>query len=178
MMPTLALTIGEPAGIGPDLVCRLAMQPRQTRVVAIGDAGLLADRAAMLGLPARFAAYDPAAPAPAAGVLEVCHVPLAVPAVAGRLDPANGPAMLAMLDRAIDGCLAGEFAAMVTAPLHKGVINEAGVAFTGHTEYLAERTGTPLVVMMLAGAGMRVALVTTHLPLRAVADAIDRKSVV
>lgn len=127
MMPTLALTIGEPAGIGPDLVCRLAMQPRQTRVVAIGDAGLLADRAAMLGLPARFAAYDPAAPAPAAGVLEVCHVPLAVPAVAGRLDPANGPAMLAMLDRAIDGCLAGEFAAMVTAPLHKGVINEAGV---------------------------------------------------
>ncbi|MCG9098712.1 4-hydroxythreonine-4-phosphate dehydrogenase PdxA [Laribacter hongkongensis] len=172
MMPTLALTIGEPAGIGPDLVCRLAMQPRQTRVVAIGDAGLLADRAAMLGMPARFAAYDPAAPAPAAGVLEVCHVPLAVPAVAGRLDPANGPAMLAMLDRAIDGCLAGEFAAMVTAPLHKGVINEAGVAFTGHTEYLAERTGTPLVVMMLAGGGMRVALVTTHLPLRAVADAV------
>ena len=89
MMPTLALTIGEPAGIGPDLVCRLAMQPRQTRVVAIGDAGLLADRAAMLGLPARFAAYDPAAPAPAAGVLEVCHVPLAVPGAATK--PRSNP---------------------------------------------------------------------------------------
>ncbi|KUM05273.1 4-hydroxythreonine-4-phosphate dehydrogenase PdxA, partial [Chromobacterium subtsugae] len=107
-----------------------------------------------------------------AGALEVLHVPLAAPAAPGRLDPANGRYVLDTLNAAIDGCLAGEFAAMVTAPVHKGVINEAGVPFSGHTEYLAERTATKKVVMMLAGGGMRVALATTHLPLRAVADAI------
>lgn len=167
----LALTAGEPAGIGPDLVCQLALRPRDSRVVVIADRELLVARAAQLGLPAQFVAFDPAAPAPDTA-LEVLHVPLAVPAQAGVLDARNGHYVLATLDAAIDGCLDGTFAAMVTAPVHKGVINEAGVPFTGHTEYLAERTGTPRVVMMLAGGGMRVALVTTHLPLREVADAI------
>ncbi|ATP30410.1 4-hydroxythreonine-4-phosphate dehydrogenase PdxA [Chromobacterium violaceum] len=169
--PVLAVTAGEPAGIGPDLVLRLPELAPETRCVAIADRTLLADRAAALGLDVRLADYRRDRPAPA-GALEVLHVPLAAPAQAGRLDPANGRYVLATLDAAIDGCVSGEFAAMVTAPVHKGVINDAGVPFTGHTEYLAERTGTGKVVMMLAGGGMRVALATTHLPLREVADAI------
>lgn len=169
--PVLAVTAGEPAGIGPDLVLRLPELAPETRCVAIADRALLADRAAALGLDVRLADYRRDRPAPA-GALEVLHVPLAAPAQAGRLDPANGRYVLATLDAAIDGCVSGEFAAMVTAPVHKGVINDAGVPFTGHTEYLAERTGTGKVVMMLAGGGMRVALATTHLPLREVADAI------
>ncbi|WP_046158064.1 4-hydroxythreonine-4-phosphate dehydrogenase PdxA [Chromobacterium vaccinii] len=169
--PVLAVTAGEPAGIGPDLVLRLPELAPETRCVAIADRGLLAWRAAALGLDVELADYRPGQPAPA-GALEVLHVPLAEPAEAGRLNPANGRYVLATLDAAIDGCVSGEFAAMVTAPVHKGVINDAGVPFTGHTEYLAERTGTNKVVMMLAGGGMRVALATTHLPLREVADAI------
>ena len=112
--------------------------------------------------------------APAPGSLEVLHVPLAVPAVAGRLDVANGRYVLDVLDRAIAGCKSGEFAGMVTAPVHKGIICEAGVPFSGHTEYLAEATATPLVVMMLVGGGLRVALATTHLPLKDVSAAITR----
>jgi len=108
--------------------------------------------------------------------LDVLHVPLAVPSLAGKLDVANGPYVLALLDRALAGCQSGEFAAMATAPVHKGIINDAGVHFTGHTEYLAEKTGTPLVVMMLAGdterGPLRVALATTHLPLKDVSAAI------
>jgi 4-hydroxythreonine-4-phosphate dehydrogenase len=106
------------------------------------------------------------------GSLSVLHVPLERPAQAGKLDPDNAPYVLGTLRRAVQGCLAGEFAGLVTAPVHKGVINDAGVPFTGHTEFLAELTHTPQVVMMLAGGGMRVALATTHLPLREVADAI------
>ncbi|SUX29096.1 4-hydroxythreonine-4-phosphate dehydrogenase PdxA [Chromobacterium vaccinii] len=169
--PVLAVTAGEPAGIGPDLVLRLPELAPDTRCVAIADRGLLAGRAVALGLDVELADYRPGQPAPA-GALEVLHVPLAEPAEAGRLNPANGRYVLATLDAAIDGCVSGEFAAMVTAPVHKGVINDAGVPFTGHTEYLAERTGTNKVVMMLAGGGMRVALATTHLPLREVADAV------
>ncbi|AXE30241.1 4-hydroxythreonine-4-phosphate dehydrogenase PdxA [Chromobacterium phragmitis] len=169
--PVLAVTAGEPAGIGPDLVLRLPALAPEVRCVAIADRGLLAGRAAALGLETELADYRAGQPAPA-GALEVLHMPLAAPAEAGKLNPANGRYVLNTLDAAIDGCLAGEFAAMVTAPVHKGVINEAGVPFTGHTEYLAERTGTKKVVMMLAGGGMRVALATTHLPLRDVADAI------
>ena len=112
----------------------------------------------------------------AAGHLAELHPPLAKPAQAGLLDPANGPYVLSLLDRALLGCQRGEFAAIATAPVHKGVINQAGMAFTGHTEYLAEQTGTPLVVMMLAGdtprGPLRVALATTHLPLKDVPAAI------
>jgi len=173
--PVLAITAGEPAGIGPDLVLRLTELAVPARLVIVADKTLLQARASQLGLNVALHDYQPHVPAPADG-LEVLHVALAAPATAGRLDAANGRYVLATLDAAIDGCLRGEFAAMVTAPVHKGVINDAGVAFSGHTEYLAERTGTAKVVMMLAGAGMRVALATTHLPLRAVADAITRDS--
>jgi 4-hydroxythreonine-4-phosphate dehydrogenase len=135
--PPIALTSGEPAGIGPELCLRLASED----VVVIGDRSLLA------------------------GAPHIEHVPLARPAVPGRLDPANARYVLAVLDRAIRGCMQGEYAAMVTAPVQKSVINDAGIAFTGHTEYLAERSGAAQVVMMLVGGGLRVALATTHLPL-------------
>ena len=111
--------------------------------------------------------------APAVSLLPI---PAAAAVVPGRLDPANGRHVLALLDRAIDGCLAGEFDAVVTAPVHKGAINDAGVPFSGHTEYLAERTRTGHVVMMLVGGGMRVALATTHIPLAEVSRAITRES--
>jgi 4-hydroxythreonine-4-phosphate dehydrogenase len=173
--PVLAITAGEPAGIGPDLVLRLPELALPARLVIIADKTLLQARAARLQLDVALHDYQPQSPAPDSG-LEVLHVPLARPAVAGQLDAANAAYVLATLDAAIDGCVRGDFAAMVTAPVHKGVINDAGVAFSGHTEYLAERTATPLVVMMLAGAGMRVALATTHLPLRAVPDAITQDS--
>ncbi len=174
-LPLLAVTAGEPAGIGPDLVLRLPELALPARCVVIADKTLLQQRAAALGLDVPLVDYQRAQPAPA-GALEVWHVPLAAPCQPGVLDAANGRYVLATLDVAIAGCLSGEFAAMVTAPVHKGVINDAGVAFSGHTEYLAEHTATPRVVMMLAGAGMRVALATTHLPLRQVADAITRDS--
>lgn len=162
--PLIAVTSGEPAGIGPELCLMLARKNFPARIVALGDRELLAMRARLLGL-------EP-------GGLDVCHVPLNVASIPGRLDSANASYVLGMLDRAIAGCLSGEFAAMVTAPLHKGVINDAGTPFTGHTEYLAEKTGTPRVVMMLTGAaaGLRVALATTHLPLKDVPAAITRDS--
>ena len=146
--PVIALTSGEPAGIGPELCAMLAREAFPARVVAIGDRGLLE------------------------GAGDVEHVALERPSVPGRLDPANARYVLRVLDRAIAGCLSGEFDAMVTAPVQKSVINDAGVAFTGHTEYLAEKTGTPRVVMMLVGGGLRVALATTHLPLSQVSRSI------
>jgi 4-hydroxythreonine-4-phosphate dehydrogenase len=130
-------------------------------------------RARALRLSVPIVDFEGPAPARRRG-LAVRHVPLAAPAVAGKLDPANSAAVLRTLDVAADGCRDGTFCAMVTAPVHKGVINDAGIAFTGHTEYLAERTGTPHVVMMLAGGDMRVALATTHVALRDVADRITR----
>ncbi len=166
----LVITPGEPAGIGPDLCVALAAEPGDMGpLVLVADRDLLAARADRMGVPFAPPDYPSTTPAP----VSLLHVPAARVAQPGRLDPANAGYVLACLDRAIDGCLAGEFAGLVTGPVHKGVINEAGVPFTGHTEYLAERTGAARVVMMLAGAGMRVALATTHLPLRAVADAID-----
>jgi len=132
--------------------------PRQLKI--LGDCELLRQRARLLGLNAE--------------LLDIRHVPLRIPCVPGRLDPGNASYVLEMLDIAIAGCVSGEFAAMVTAPLHKGVINDAGIPFTGHTEYLAEKTGTPQVVMMLAGEGLRVALATTHLALKDVPAAITR----
>ena len=182
-LPAIAVTSGEPAGIGPELCLRLAGRRFDARLVVLGDRELLAARAAALGLNVRLRDWTPEADAPAADVLDVLHLPLAQPAQAGRLDPANAPYVLELLDRALAGCRAGadgaepEFAAMVTAPVHKGVINAAGVPFTGHTEYLAERTGTPRVVMMLAGGGLRVALVTTHLPLKDVPAAVTAEAV-
>ena len=176
--PTIAITTGEPAGVGPELAAALDPAAFGARLVLLGDRELLAARAALAG--ARLVDYQPDTD-PAPGTLEVLHLPLATPSHPGQLDPANASYVLALLDRAVDGCQRGEFAAMVTAPLHKGVVRDAGHEhFTGHTEYLAERTGMAQVVMMLAGDcptvapdyALRVALATTHLPLRAVADAI------
>jgi len=140
--------------------------------VIIGNLALLAERARLLGLDIRLEPYNGAADAPTPGRLRVLDVPLGAPATAGRLDTANARHVLGLLDRAIDGCAAGEFAAMVTAPVQKSIINDAGVPFTGHTEYLAERTHARQPVMLLAAGNLRVALATTHLPLRAVGDAI------
>jgi len=167
----LAITAGEPAGIGPDLCLQLARHAAP--LVVIADKALLQQRAAQLGLSVELHDYQPGLPLQRAA-LNVLHVLLARPALPGQLDAANAPYVLETLRRAVQGCLSGEFAGMVTAPVHKGIINDAGIPFTGHTEFLAEQTGTPLVVMMLAGGGMRVALATTHLPLREVADAITR----
>ena len=177
MLPPIAVTSGEPAGIGPDLCLRLTEYAGESRPVILGDRALLRDRAAAIGLKVALRDFRPENPVDR-GCLDVLHIPVARPAAAGRLDPANAAYVLALLDRALAGCRSGEFAAMVTAPVHKGVINEAGVHFTGHTEYLAERTGTPLVVMMLAGSTgngpLRVALATTHLPLKEVSAAITQ----
>ncbi len=173
----LAVTSGEPSGIGPDVCLQLAREAHGLPLVVLGDKTLLRQRAAQLGLDVQFDDYGgpQSAPAPA-GHLSVLHVPLVEAVLAGRLNPGNSPYVLALLRRAVHGCQNGEFAGMVTAPVHKGVINDAGIAFTGHTEYLAEQTHTAQVVMMLAGGGMRVALATTHLALRAVPDAITAGS--
>lgn len=174
----IAVTSGEPAGVGPELCAALAARPWPARLVVLGDIDLIRARTAATDPSVRICDYDGSLPAPECStrVLEVLHVPLARPAVAGQLDPHNAASVLALLDSAIDGCVSGEFAAMVTAPVHKAVINDSGVAFSGHTEYLAERTGTPRVVMMLVGGGLRVALVTTHLALAAVPAALTHKA--
>lgn len=172
-VPLLAVTAGEPAGIGADLCLQLSRQQLEVSCVILADKQLLQQRADELGLVVTLVDYNPLHTSPMpAGSLRVLHIPLIQPVVTGQLNPANSPYVLALLSRAIQGCQTGEFAAMVTAPVHKSVINDAGISFTGHTEFLAENTNTPLVVMMLAGGGMRVALATTHLPLREVADAI------
>ena len=169
------MTAGEPAGIGPDLCIQLTRVSLPAPVVVIADRELLAQRARALGITVEIEDFDPARPpAPKPGRLAVCHVPLAVPVQAGTLAPANSRYVLRTLEVAADGCLQGTFSAMATAPVHKGVINDADIPFTGHTEFLAERCGTARVVMMLIGGGMRVALATTHLALRDVPAAITR----
>ncbi|MGZ5661015.1 MAG: PdxA family dehydrogenase, partial [Usitatibacter sp.] len=168
----MALTAGEPAGIGPDLCALLAREKFPGRLVMVGDPRVIAQRAAARGIPFDVPAYRDRASAPAVSVLDV---PALAPVAPGKLDPANAPHVLAILDRALDGCVAGEFDAMVTAPVQKSVLNDAGIPFTGHTEYLAQRTSTPLVVMLLVGGGLRVALATTHLALSEVPRAITRE---
>jgi 4-hydroxythreonine-4-phosphate dehydrogenase len=170
-----ALTPGEPAGIGPDLCLLLARGSQPHALIAIASIELMRERAAELGLNVTLLGVAPDSwpeqPAPA-GCLYVWDTPLASPTISGQLNPANASYVLATLQRAGTGCLDGSFAGMITAPVHKGVINEAGISFSGHTEFLAELTGTEQVVMMLATRGLRVALVTTHLPLKEVAAAI------
>ena len=169
----IVYTPGEPAGIGPDLVIQLAQQALPWPLVIIADPDLLATRAARLGLPLTIREYPHnQATTHIPGTLNVRPVTLAQPCACGRPDPGNAGYVLDSLRRAVSGCQSGEFAAMVTGPIHKAVINEAGIAFTGHTEFLAELTHTPQVVMMLATPGLRVALATTHLPLSQVSRAI------
>jgi 4-hydroxythreonine-4-phosphate dehydrogenase len=170
----IGLTTGEPAGIGPDLAVQLAQAGHSHEIVAVGDPDLLRQRAALLGLPLKLEAFDPqrepvSQPAGTLGILP-CH--LATPCNPGELEPANAGYVLQTLERTIDCCQQGSMTAMVTAPVQKSVINDAGITFSGHTEFLAQRTGTDRVVMMLATPGLRVALATTHLPLAAVPAAI------
>jgi 4-hydroxythreonine-4-phosphate dehydrogenase len=171
--PRLAITAGEPAGVGPELVAALAQSALDAELVAIADPDLLGDAARRRGLALALKPFDPTRPAAARapGELAVLPVPLPVPVAPGRLERAAGPYVVETLRRASAGCLDGTFDALVTAPVHKGAINDAGIPFTGHTELLAELAGAD-VVMLLATPGLRVALVTTHLPLRAVPDAI------
>ncbi len=172
------VTPGEPAGIGPDLCLLMASNAQPHTLIAIASHELLKARAELLGLDIHLLPVLPGAwpqtPAPA-GSLYVWDTPLQAPAEPGRLEPRNAPYVLETLTRAGQGCLDGYFAGMITAPVHKGVINEAGIPFSGHTEFLAELTQTEQVVMMLATHGLRVALVTTHLPLKDVAAAITRE---
>lgn len=171
-LPSLVLTVGEPAGIGPDLCVQIAQQPLPCNLAVIADGDLLAARARQLRLPLQLIDISAASPVQhREGSLQVLHVPVAETAAAGTLNPANARYVLTTLDRAVAVCQSGQFDGMVTAPVHKGVINDAGIAFTGHTEYLSALTASE-VVMMLVGGNMRVTLATTHLPLKDVAAAI------
>ena len=170
--PTIALTPGEPAGIGPDLALTLAQHPLDCDLVLVADPAMLTARAAQLGLP-----FAPGPwPRRAGDNTAVTLLPVATAQAvrAGHLDPANSAYVMECLHRAVSGCLSGEFDALVTGPVHKGVINDAGIAFTGHTEFLAAESGGAQVVMMLAAPGLRVALATTHLPLAQVSRAITQ----
>jgi len=177
--PSVAITAGEPAGIGPELIAMLAQQhgqrPFPARLVVLGDATQLAARARRIGVRCVYPRYDPLAFAPVGGSIEVWDQPLAAPAVPGHPDPTNARSVLSMLEAGCDACATGAFAALVTGPVQKSAIQDAGIPFSGHTEFFAGRTHAPRVVMMLVGTGerpLRVALVTTHLPLRDVPDAI------
>lgn len=161
----IVISSGEPAGIGPELCLQLLTRSWPVPLVVLGDKDLFLARAQTLGL-----AWE------GAERIHFQHVSLAKRCMPGQLDTANAAYVLEMLDLALAGCIAGEFSAMVTAPVHKGIINDAGIAFTGHTEYLAAHTGTARVVMLLAGAGLRVALATTHLALKDVPAAITAES--
>ncbi|AFV00234.1 4-hydroxythreonine-4-phosphate dehydrogenase PdxA [Simiduia agarivorans] len=171
----LIVTPGEPAGIGPDVLIQAAQTARQAEWVVVASGDLLRARAASLKLPLSLYPFDPASTrrSQAPGELALIDVATAVPVQAGRLDAANAHYVLRCLDLAIDACEQGQVQALVTGAVQKSVINDAGIAFTGHTEYLADRAGRP-VVMMLATEGLRVALATTHLPLRAVPDALTQ----
>jgi 4-hydroxythreonine-4-phosphate dehydrogenase len=180
--PTLAITAGEPAGIGPELLALLGVrhreQPFPARLVVIGDRELLTARAARIGAAARYLDYDPASFAPTAGGIEVWQEPIPTPVTPGRPDPSNAYSVLTCLARAADACATGALSALVTAPVQKSVLLDAGIPFTGHTEFFAQRTHTRRVVMMLVGgkreAPLRVALVTTHIALKDVPAAITQ----
>ncbi len=172
--PTIAITTGEPAGIGPDICALLDAKKFKANLVFIADKNLLASRAKQRNIKLSITEYDINNPPDRSSDcgMTVLHIPLASPTVAGTLDTRNSGYVLETLTTATKGCMENTFDAMVTAPVHKGIINDAGISFTGHTEFLAELTHTPKVVMMLVGGDMRVALVTTHLPLKNVPNAI------
>jgi 4-hydroxythreonine-4-phosphate dehydrogenase len=176
----VVVTSGEPAGIGPDLCLAIAGRDHPAELVLAGDERVFSERAAALGLRVEFQTYDPAV-APEAhrsGRPRLLERSTTAPVRPGRLDCRNAGYVLSLLDAAADGCARGEFAAMVTAPVHKAAINDAGIPFSGHTEYLAGRLGCPRPVMLLVAGELRVALATTHLPLRAVPDAITEQLLV
>jgi len=169
----IALTPGEPAGIGPDLIIKIAQQNLSKNVVVIADKNLLVQRAKLLNLPLQVIDYDPLKNLlPMPSQLTVLHMPLAQAVIPAVPDVKNAKYVINTLQRAAQGCMQNEFSALVTGPVHKGVINQAGIKFSGHTEFFAELTQTAQVLMLLAAKQLKVALATTHLPLRLVADAI------
>lgn len=176
----LIITPGEPAGIGPDLLIQLAQQRVMHNIVCIADSAMLQQRAKQLGLPLKIVPYEKNEKTLEIASLTVLEEPLAAPTVCGVADKENAQSQLNALQRAVSGCLSGEFSALVTGPMQKSIINEAGIPFTGHTEYLADLTNTNKVVMMLAAPSskmqLRVALATTHLPLSKVPAAITKQS--
>jgi len=174
--PRIAVTTGEPAGIGPDICIQLAQSLHAADIIVLGDPELLQTRARLLALPlvidtTPLTAHASQSP----DALRVLPVRLRTPVHCGRLDPANAAYVMEMLERAVQGCLEGEFDALVTAPVHKGVINDAGIPFTGHTEFLAERCHAPHALMLLTAGVLRVALATTHLALKEVPGAITHE---
>lgn len=174
MISRIAITPGEPAGIGPDLVIAMAQKSWPVELIAVGSPALLLERAKMLNLPLKLNTYNsntPAAPSQA-GTITILPVELAEKCVAGELNPANGAYVVETLRVACEKNMKGEFDAVVTGPVHKGLINQSGIAFSGHTEYFAHQANCSDVVMMLATEGLRVALVTTHIPLAYVSKAI------
>lgn len=176
-MKPLLVSSGEPAGIGPDICLSLAGS--DIPLVVMADRALLEQRCEELKLSVDLHEYQKDEPVvPCQQRLYYWQIPTAVPVESGTLDPRNATYVMSMLTKAVDACLRGEFAALVTAPVHKAVINQAGVHFTGHTEFLAERCAAPAVVMMLACRAMKVALVTTHLPLQMVSSAITQDLIV
>jgi len=179
-MLRIVVTSGEPAGIGPDLCLKIAQRDWPCDLVFAADPNLLTERAQQLGIPATFSTYESGAPrmAARAGTLQVCSEKLTAAVEPGRLDTANARYVVRLLERALTGCVDGEFDAMVTAPVQKSVIADAGIPFMGHTEFLAEKTGAPLPVMMLVADRLRVALATTHLPLAKVSEALERDKLV
>ncbi|WP_354625042.1 4-hydroxythreonine-4-phosphate dehydrogenase PdxA [Psychromonas sp. MME2] len=174
MINRIVITAGEPSGIGPDLILQLAQQAWPVQLVICTDKALLIDRAKALNVDVKLIDYDAnqAAYASQQGTLTVAHIGLAARSLPGQLNVENGQFVLDTLTFASQGCLSGEFSAVVTAPVHKGIINDAGFSFSGHTEFFAEQADVDLVVMMLATTGLKVALVTTHLPLKDVPNAI------
>ena len=173
-MAVLALTPGEPAGIGPDLAVLWAQQDRDLDLLVVGDPDLLRERARLRGLSLTLRT-EPDRPTRVAGELTILEVAAGVPVEPGRLNPDNADYVLRTLDLAVDGCREGRFAGLVTGPVQKSVINDAGVAFSGHTEYLADRCGVHRVVMLLVAGELRVALATTHVALREVATLITEQ---
>lgn len=178
-MEKLAFTPGEPAGIGPDLCIEYAQQKHDFQMVLLADADMLYERAEVLGKAIKLLEFNEEMTQPTgSGTLYYQPVPLPEPTVPGVLNVVNAPYVLNSLEQATQGCLAGRFDALITGPIHKGIINEAGIPFTGHTEFLAQQTNSKKVVMMLASEAMRVALATTHLPLKDVAQAITSQSLI
>lgn len=181
LLPCIAITAGEPAGIGPDLCVKLAAQPLAASIVVIADSQVIQARAAMLNCPLKIIDFNKEHYHQhlGNGELTVLHVPTSTNVVAGILNAKNSAYVLQTLEIATKGCIQNmptQFDAIVTAPVHKGIINDAGIPFSGHTEYLADLTNTSQVVMMLVGGDMRVALATTHLPLKDVPNAITQAS--
>lgn len=176
MTKRIAITPGEPAGIGPDITLAIAQKEWPAQLVVFADKDMLETRADALSLNINFIDFDSSITQPQrAGELYIVHVPCNAPVVAGELNPDNGQYVVETLRQACEGNMSGMFDAVVTGPVHKGIINRSGVSFSGHTEFFAHQANTPDVVMMLATEGLRVALATTHIPLAFVSRAITRE---